>query len=66
MKNSKSQEVSITPELKTLNLYNSLKFPVKKYSSVCTIIQRLQTESDKRFSMRKLKEERLVEVTRTA
>lgn len=60
------EKIPIAPTLKGLNLYKTAKFSLNQYTSVNAAIQRLQTESDKRFTQKKNGIDKLLEVTRTA
>lgn len=56
----------ISPSLKELGLYKTAIFPIQKYTTVNATIYRIQTEYDKKFTMKKDSERRIIEVTRTA
>ena len=59
-------KIPIAPTLKSLGIYKSANFSLKQYTSVNAAIQRLQTESEKKFTQKKNKREQVLEVTRTA
>jgi len=70
MKNEKKAKKStkkapISPVLKSLDLFNTVTFPLSRMSSVRTTVQIIQCEQEMTFSTRKNKETKLLEVTRT-
>ena len=67
MKKNNSKGVTpIAPTLKKLSLYEKAIFNLSQYTSVNACIQKVQTESDKVFTQKKNKENKNLEVIRTA
>lgn len=56
----------IAPTLKKMNLYDSEEFALTQYTSTNACIQRIQTETDLRFTQKKNNETRTLKVTRIA
>ena len=59
------EKVSIAPVLKGLQKYETASFPLRKYTSVASTIQRIQLETGKYFVQKTNKAENVMEVTRT-
>lgn len=69
MKNEKKAKKStrkapISPVLKSLELFNTVAFPLSRMSSVRTTVQIIQCEQGMSFSTRKNKVTKQLEVTR--
>jgi len=64
---SKKQKISlrILPTIKALGLYEPAFFSMRRVSTISASIQRVQTETDKRFSYSTDKDDEVITVIRT-
>jgi hypothetical protein len=62
----KVKKEPIAPVLKTLELYKTAQFPLKRMTSVRATIQYISTEMGIAFTTKKNKEDKVLEVTRIA
>lgn len=65
-KNNSTDVVPISPTLKKLTLYEKAIFSLTQYTSVNAAIQKVQTETNLKFTQKKNKENKNLEVIRTA
>lgn len=63
-RHNKQTRLQIMPTLKGLDLYKTVEFPRNRYTVVSSTIQKVQMESEKRFSYRTDKDKNVIEVTR--
>lgn len=62
----KQTKTGVAPTLKNLPVFDKAIFSLTQYTTVNTTIQRIQTMTKSRFSLKKNKENSTLEVIRTA
>lgn len=62
----KKNQNGVAPTLKSLPVFEKAIFQLTQYTVVNAAIQRIQTETGKKFTQRKNKENKNLEVIRTA
>ena len=62
----KKNVTGVAPTLKSLPVFDKAVFSLTQYTTVNTTIQRIQTMTKSRFSLKKNKENSTLEVIRTA
>ena len=62
----KKNQNGVAPTLKSLPVFEKAIFSLTQYTTVNTTIQRIQTMTKSRFSLKKNKENSTLEVIRTA